>query len=609
MDPCGRRRRPAGLLGCEVIPGGIPGAPRAGPSGAGSGLLGGLRSRAAAHLRKAALPYGVLALALLFTLLAWQYVRQSLEERDRNLFRNAVSAAELAIERRTRGHTLALYGARALFIPGGEVGSRDWERYVRSISLRERFEGLLTLGYAPRTSGGGRFPVRLAGPGDEAGQLLLGSDPYADPDHRAAMQRARDTATPQATAMVYVPAEAPPGSVVDILLRRGFYVYLPVYRGGEDPGTLEARRRELQGFVVGIFEMGGLMHGDFERGFEPAVDLEVYDGGRASPEALLYDEDGVLRATDPAAAPRFTRSSRISVDGRRWTLFFAALPGFARGGEALLPPLVLVVGGATSVLLFGITWLLAASRLRAQAAGRKLEAANRGLEEANRELEAFSYSVSHDLRAPLRSIEGFSQILLEDYGDVLDEEGRDYLDRVQRASRRMALLIDALLDLSRLSRREMRLTRVDLSRMAREIVEDLRQREPGREVRVCIEEGLEERADPALVKVALENLLGNAWKFTSREERAAIEFGRTVREAEPGRRLACYYVRDNGVGFDMAYAGKLFGPFQRLHTEEEFEGTGIGLATVWRVIRRHGGRIWAEAAEGEGAAFYFTLSP
>ncbi|ABG03278.1 histidine kinase [Rubrobacter xylanophilus DSM 9941] len=575
-----------------------------GPPGARrSGLPGGLRSRAAAHLRKAALPYAVLALALAFTLLAWEYVRQNLEERDRDLFRNTVSAAELAVERRTRGHILALYGARALFIPGGEVDARDWERYVRSVRLRERFGGLLILGYAPRAPGGReRFPVRLAGPEDEAGRLLLGYDPYADPEHRAAMERARDGGVPQATGMVYVPSEAPPGSVLDILLRRGFYVYLPVYRGGEDPGSPADRRRALEGFVVGIFEMEGLMRGIFRGDFAPAVDLEVYDGGRTSPEALLYDGDGVLRASDPSAAPRFAGSSRLSVGGRRWTLFSAALPGFAGGDGALLPPLVLAVGGATGGLLFGATWLLASSRLRAQAAGRKLE-------EANRELEAFSYSVSHDLRAPLRSIEGFSQILLEDYGERLDAEGRDYLNRVRRASQRMALLIDALLGLSRLGRREVRLARVDLSRMAREIVEELRQREPGREVEVRVEDGLEATADPGLVKVALENLLGNAWKFTAREERAVIEFGRAVREREPGRPLSCYYVRDNGVGFDMAYAGKLFGPFQRLHTEEEFEGTGVGLATVWRVVRRHGGVIWAEAAEGEGAAFYFTLSP
>ena len=226
------------------------------------------------------------------------------------------------------------------------------------------------------------------------------------------------------------------------------------------------------------------------------------------------------------------------------------------------------------------------------------------LEAVNRELEAFSYAVSHDLRAPLRSIDGFSQALLEDYGDTLDASGQDYLRRVRAATQRMGELIDDLLELARVTRAELRREAVDLSGLARGIVEHLREAGPGRQVEFVVAGGLASEGDPRLLRIVLENLLGNAWKFTSRRPNARIEFGSVERDGE-----RVYFVRDNGVGFDMAYAQKLFGAFQRLHTSAEFPGTGVGLATVQRIIHRHGGRIWAEAQPEAGATFSFTLEP
>jgi light-regulated signal transduction histidine kinase (bacteriophytochrome) len=221
---------------------------------------------------------------------------------------------------------------------------------------------------------------------------------------------------------------------------------------------------------------------------------------------------------------------------------------------------------------------------------------------ANQELDAFAYSVSHDLRAPLRSIDGFSQILLEDYGAQLDEAGQDSLRRVRTASQRMATLIDDLLKLARVTRVEMRTERVDLSAMAQDIVAELQRADSAREVECTIATGLEARADAPLVRVVLENLLRNSWKYTAKQPRPRVEFGST--EANGGR---AFMVRDNGAGFDMKYMDKLFGVFQRLHSAAEFEGTGVGLATVRRIITRHGGRIWAEGAVDQGATFYFTL--
>ncbi len=224
------------------------------------------------------------------------------------------------------------------------------------------------------------------------------------------------------------------------------------------------------------------------------------------------------------------------------------------------------------------------------------------LETTNKELEAFAYSISHDLRAPLRGIDGFSQALLEDYAGEIDAQGQDYLRRVRNASQRMGQLIDDLLKLSRLTRGEMRRETVDLSGMAQTIASELQKTQPERQVECLITPGLSANGDERLLRVVLENLLGNAWKFTSKYTQARIEFGATEVEGE-----SAYFVRDNGAGFDMAYADKLFGAFQRLHSVTEFEGTGIGLATVQRIIHRHGGRVWAEGAVEQGATFYFTL--
>ncbi|WP_298267281.1 PAS domain-containing sensor histidine kinase [Geobacter sp.] len=224
------------------------------------------------------------------------------------------------------------------------------------------------------------------------------------------------------------------------------------------------------------------------------------------------------------------------------------------------------------------------------------------LEAANRELESFSYSVSHDLRAPLRHVTGFTNILLEDCGEQLDETGLDCLMRVARATRRMEELIDALLNLSRYTRKEMAFEPVDLSAMAREIAAELAKADPARTVMFAIREGLTVHGDAGLLRVVMENLLGNAWKYTGRVAEATIEFGREERAGK-----VVYFVRDNGAGFDMAYAGKLFSAFQRLHGSDEFEGTGIGLATVRRIIGRHGGEVWADAAPERGATFSFTL--
>ncbi|HSN17999.1 MAG TPA: ATP-binding protein [Gammaproteobacteria bacterium] len=226
----------------------------------------------------------------------------------------------------------------------------------------------------------------------------------------------------------------------------------------------------------------------------------------------------------------------------------------------------------------------------------------RKLEEINGELEAFSYSVSHDLRAPLRAMDGFSQRLLQDYGPQLDSQAKGYLDRIRNGASRMGQLIEDLLSLSRITRLQLNRVDVDVSALAQQVLHELQQRDPERKVDTSVWDGVRVDADVRLVRVALENLLGNAWKFSSKTEHPRVEFG-MMQEGE--RKVM--FVRDNGAGFDMAYADKLFGPFQRLHGMHEFPGTGIGLATVHRIVTRHGGDIWCQAKPGGGATFFFTL--
>lgn len=233
---------------------------------------------------------------------------------------------------------------------------------------------------------------------------------------------------------------------------------------------------------------------------------------------------------------------------------------------------------------------------------RRVEQRTAELEAANKELESFSYSVSHDLRAPLRSIDGFSLALLQDYAAIWDPEAKAYFERIRAATRRMGVLIDDLLNLARVTRAELRRERVNLSAMAISVAADLRKADQARKVDTFIQQNMEAVGDPRLLRVVLDNLLGNAWKYTSKHDSARIEFGQMHSNGS-----CIYFVRDDGAGFDPAYAGKLFGAFQRLHATSDFPGTGVGLATVQRIVHRHGGKIWAESEVGKGATFYFTV--
>jgi PAS domain S-box-containing protein len=346
-------------------------------------------------------------------------------------------------------------------------------------------------------------------------------------------------------------------------------------------------------------------------------------------EALFDAAPGSLAGTP--LAPRFLNSdAHWDRERDRMVAEYGAYRTTRRllRGDGDIRQLMLVFSPVPGETDSGAAWLVQAEditdRLRAEeqvrAMNRLLEARvaqrTRELTQANRELEAFAYSVSHDLRAPLRSVEGFARVLGERHAAALGEDGRGYLSRIRGAARRMDALIDALLKMSRISREELRFVELDMSRIAGEIVAELRQAEPGREVEVWVEAGLRAAGDAALVRNLLQNLIGNAWKFSRETVAARIEFGGigagTSTDHDTGgdghdRQMSGFYVRDNGAGFDPDYAGKLFRPFQRLHDADRFAGNGIGLATVKRIVERHGGTIEAEGRPGQGATFRFTL--
>ena len=693
----------------------------------------------------------VLLASLLLVFLYW-----------RNAHARELKAAEAEFVARTQESTALLVqrldnfelvtrGGVSLFASVARPSRRQWQDYVDGLNIRTRFPSLAGLGFANyatpgqlsdlqrlmRDSGEGLFSVWPHGVREYYGAILyldpktrenlaaIGYDMYSEPVRHAAMEIARDTGKPQMSGRVNLVQDN--GKPVSAVL-----LFLPVYRSGDYPGSIAARRESMQGWVYIPFRISTYVDASLRK-VTHRVALRIVDVTNGIEQPLYADPA-------PAEAPAFTSSAMLEAYGRSWRLDYMSDPLPAIEARMTDLRTTLAVGAFASLLLFGISLVLARTQLRAErlaarmtesyrrselrfrsameysaigkalldhdgnivdanpslarilgkprerllgtsfdghfidgpdalmrgrerdvlasegvyrstrtlmredgglrqvqltyapvpgdigqditrlaqvedvtdrlraeaqvlALNRTLEARvaarTRELTLANQELESFAYSISHDLRAPLRAIDGFSRLLGERHGDQIQDEGREYLSRVRNATGRMGSLIESLLKMARLGRGGIKPAPLDLGQMSAEIVAELRSGEPGREVTVEIAPGLDAVGDPSLVRNLLQNLVGNAWKFTRDSGDARIEIGRDGDGA--------FFVRDNGAGFAQEYADKLFRPFQRLHSQEQFAGDGIGLASVKRIVERHGGSIRAEGSPGRGATFRFTL--
>jgi PAS domain S-box-containing protein len=693
----------------------------------------------------------VLLASLLLVFLYW-----------RNAHARELKAAEAEFVARTQESTALLVqrldnfelvtrGGVSLFASVARPSRRQWQDYVDGLNIRTRFPSLAGLGFANyatpgqlsdlqrlmRDSGEGLFNVWPHGVREYYGAILyldpktrenlaaIGYDMYSEPVRHAAMEIARDTGKPQMSGRVNLVQDN--GKPVSAVL-----LFLPVYRSGDYPGSIAARRESMQGWVYIPFRIQAFVDASLRK-VTHRVALRIVDVTNGIEQPLYADPA-------PAEAPAFTSSAMLEAYGRSWRLDYMSDPLPAIEARMTDLRTTLAVGAFASLLLFGISLVLARTQLRAErlaarmtesyrrselrfrsameysaigkalldhdgnivdanpslarilgkprerllgtsfdghfidgpdalmrgrerdvlasegvyrstrtlmredgglrqvqltyapvpgdigqditrlaqvedvtdrlraeaqvlALNRTLEARvaarTRELTLANQELESFAYSISHDLRAPLRAIDGFSRLLGERHGDQIQDEGREYLSRVRNATGRMGSLIESLLKMARLGRGGIKPVPLDLGQMSAEIVAELRSGEPGREVTVEIAPGLDAVGDPSLVRNLLQNLVGNAWKFTRDSGDARIEIGRDGDGA--------FFVRDNGAGFAQEYADKLFRPFQRLHSQEQFAGDGIGLASVKRIVERHGGSIRAEGSPGRGATFRFTL--
>jgi PAS domain S-box-containing protein len=694
----------------------------------------------------------VLLASLLVVALYWQTAHQREMHAAEAEFHADTDEITALLRQRLGSYELIARGGVSLFASVARPSRRQWQDYVDGLDIGERFPALVGLGFAihvspgqladlqrlMRDGGEGLFSVHPHGPQEHYGAVLylepgtaanlaaIGYDMYSEPVRHAAMEAALVAGEPRMSGLIHLVQDS--GESIPAV-----ELFLPVYRAGDHPTNIAARRLSMQGWVYTPFRMEqfvavalgvrqqrawlrivdvtdpvqhqlyadprsagqgppAFLHStmlerygrrwrlDFES--EPLAEVEARIVGLRTTmgvgvfASLLLFGIALALARTQARAERL--AARMSESYRRSELRFRSAMQYSAIGKALLdregriveanPALARLLGkspeqlvGSTFGALFvdgqdevtrsreaealtdgvyrttrvlkhggggtrqaqltfapvpgdigqDIARLVqiedVTERLRAEAEvlalnrtlEARVEARTRELTRANEELESFAYSVSHDLRAPLRAIDGFSRLLTERYGDRIDQEGREYLLRVRNAAGRMGTLIESLLKMARLGRGGIKPVPLDLSRMAADIVAELRATEPARDVDIRITPGLQVEGDQSLVRSLLQNLLGNAWKFTCDCSDARIEFGVTA-DGE-------FFVRDNGAGFPQEYSDKLFRPFQRLHSQEEFAGHGIGLASVKRIVERHGGTIRAKGNPGEGATFFFTL--
>jgi signal transduction histidine kinase len=633
--------------------------------GVGAAMVGtGVRHRAtpgpedSTFDSRAAGPIVGLALAALLsaTLIAFQWADGERAAHVRARFETAAGDIVDDIGERMPTYVMVLRGGADFLERTAQISRRDWSAYIRSLRVVSTFPGLVGIGYVayvpnsetaahlaqmqeqwsadykifPRTGRADHAPVVLLEPITDQNRQAIGFDHLSEASRRTAIYAVRDSGEPSVsgTLVISLNVAKPP--------QFGFLMYMPVYAHGRERTTEAQRRKAFAGAVFAPFRFDELLHGILLDRYK-GVRVRVLDGDPDLGARMVFDSQREADGSLWQSVPFDTLPVGVLMLGHRWTVLATPQRAFVAAEPGVSAWILLGAGTLISLLFAAGIWQLFAvqsrerslaeaqglnseieSRLKAEQdlqatreeTRQRVEALNQelvkratALEVANRDLGAFSYSVSHDLKQPVSAIAAFASLALEESPSGMNPHVQELVTRIEASSYRMSEIIDGLLDLSSVAQRELRSEAVDLGNLAQETIKELRAANPGRNVEVVIAAGLTTSGDPILLRVLVNNLIGNAWKYSGKTLNARIEMG--AADTPRGR---AYFVNDNGAGFAMAKADRLFTVFHRLHAASDFPGTGIGLATVYRIVDRHGGQIWAESQPGQGAHFYFTLN-
>lgn len=576
----------------------------------------------------------VFAVCLAATILACVGIGVMTRAHDQSRFRGEVRWTTEAIEQRLAVYLGLLRSAASAFAPEGELDLQKFRQYAHRLRLREFYPGVQGIGYAQRARAheiealqvlmhqaahtefsvrppGQRpeyFPIVCLEPMDLRNREAIGFDMFSETVRNEAMQRARDSGQPAASGKVTLVQE------IDKDKQAGFLVYVPVFRETDGlPSTVDARRERLAGFVYSPFRAADMFRGIFGDQ-EPILHFEVFDGNEPSEASRMY-----ISQVKASSHPAFTEKVHMRIEGRTWALVFKTSPAFEAGSSASLIWWALLSGLLVSCTVAGITFSLAEARTRAEVYSRQLAEAQQALQkhadnlestvlertsrlrETVAELEAFSYSLSHDMRAPLRSIQSFSQFVVSDYGELLPAEAHDYLARVIAASRRMDQLIYDVLSYTRLSRQEIKIHAVDVTKLVSGII---RERPDLQSPQVELEIGAlpSVQGNEASLTQCITNLLSNAVKFVAPGVKPNVRIYGVQNNG-----LVRITVEDNGIGIEQKNLGRVFELFERPHTGGRYEGTGLGLAIARKAVERMSGKIGVESQPGAGSKFWVEL--